>query len=84
MRLLGKRILIEADEPVKQSASGILIQEDWETRPPYGTVLAVGPDVTEVKKGDRVVFERFGSIMMPEKNQRLCLEEHMLAVLDES
>lgn len=73
-------ILIEADEPVTKTTSGLLIQEDWKTLPPIGTVLEIGPDVTLVKKGDRVVFERYGAIKL-EKQHRFCKERHLLAII---
>lgn len=73
-------VLIEADKPPEKSASGILLVEDWRTLPPTGTVIEVGPEVTTVKKGDRVVFERYASIIL-DKDQRLCKEDHILGII---
>lgn len=71
-------VLIQADKPRDKTASGLYIQEDWKTLPPIGTVLAVGPKVTEVIVGDRVLFERYASVIL-EGDDRLCKESHILA-----
>lgn len=71
-------ILIKVDAPKEQTASGIFIKEDWKSLPPFGEVLAVGPDVTGVEVGDRVLFERYGSLVL-NKEERLCKESHILA-----
>lgn len=74
----GDRVLIEADKPVEKTDSGFFINEDWKSLPPLGTVLAVGPQVAQVKAGDRVIFERYASIML-EGQLRLCKESHILS-----
>lgn len=79
MRVLGDRVLIEADKAPEKSASGIYMVEDWKSVPPWGVVLEVGPKVVEVKKGDRVLFERYASIIL-DGQQRLCLEKHIYAI----
>lgn len=73
-------MLIKADKPKDKTESGLLIQEDWKSLPPKGTVLAVGPLVTVVKPGDRVLFERYASIIL-EDEERLCKQSHLLAIL---
>lgn len=46
-----------ADEALSQTPAGIIIPDIAKERPQFGTVLAVGKEVTEdVKDGDRVVF----------------------------
>ena len=82
--LIPKRdlVLIQADAPKEQTKSGLYIVEEWKTLPHTGTVLAVGPKVTEVKVGERLLFERYGSVIL-EKGQRLCKESHCLATLEE-
>lgn len=84
MQPLTDRVLIEVEGPREKSASGILIQEDWKTLPPIGVVKAVGPDAKLVKIGDKVVFERYASVIMEDKNMRLCQERHILATLNEA
>lgn len=81
MKPVGYLILIKADKQKTQTDSGIFIQEDWKSLPPTGTVLAIGDLVSSVKPGDRVMFERYGSVVVDD-DDRLCREEHILAVLD--
>lgn len=76
-------VLVQADKPKEQTASGLYIQEDWKTLPPTGVVVAIGNDVTSVKEGDRVVFERYGSVAY-NKDQKLCKENQILGILHET
>ena len=78
---LRDNVLLEADKPAKQSASGILIQEDWKSVPPTGRVLAIGPDCEGISVGDTVLFNRYGSITV-EDDIRLCQMSHILGVLN--
>lgn len=73
------RVLIEVEAPPEKTASGLLIQEDWKTLPPIGKILAVGPDVSTVKVGDKVIFERYASVILEDKTHRMCQESHILA-----
>ncbi len=57
--------------------------EEWKSLPPTGEILAIGPLVKEVKVGDRVIFERFGSIIL-ENDERVCKESHLMGVFDEA
>lgn len=76
-------VLIQADEVKTQTESGLLIHEEWQTVPPTGVILAVGPQVKEVKVGDKVLFERYGATMPygKEDNRRMCKAGHLLAKL---
>jgi chaperonin GroES len=75
-------VLILADKAEEKTASGLYIKEDWKTLPPTGTVEAVGPDVKDTKVGDRVVFERYGSVIL-KHDRRLCQEKHILATVED-
>jgi co-chaperonin GroES (HSP10) len=71
-------ILIKADPARTQTTSGLYIQEDWKTVPPSGTVVAIGPEVTTVVPGDRVLFARYAALIM-EDDLRLVVEGHIHA-----
>lgn len=73
-------VLVRADDVKEKTDSGIYIKQDWKTLPPTGTVSAVGPDVKTVKPGDRVVFERYASVIL-EDGFRLCKESHILGII---
>lgn len=61
-------VLVEPAKAEKQTASGIYLPDSHEEKPQYGTVLAVGGAtyddgqeiVCPVKKGDRVVYKKWG------------------------
>lgn len=82
MKPLNDLVLIKADKQEERTASGLYIKEDWKTLPPKGTVEAVGDKVTQVKAGDRVVFERYGAVTY-DKDLKLCKENQIMAVLNE-
>lgn len=73
-------VLIKADKPRKQTKTGILVAEDWKTLPLTGEVLATGPQVNIVKPGDRVMFERYASIIL-ENDERLCKASHIFGLV---
>jgi co-chaperonin GroES (HSP10) len=70
-------ILIKADKPKGESESGILLAEEWKSLPLTGEVLAVGPDVTDAKVGDRVGFNRYASVVL-EGDNRLINQKQLL------
>lgn len=87
MKPTADKILLEADKPVEKTESGIFLQEEWKTLPPFGTVVAVGPLVEDIKPGDRVVFERYGAIKTrgtKGEDLRLCKASHILALIEEA
>ncbi len=59
MRVLRDNVLIKQNEAVKISDIIVLTEDTTAKPPPYGLVLAVGPDVQEVERGDMVHFETF-------------------------
>jgi len=82
MKPLRNMILIKVDEPEQATKSGILLGEATKQYPPYGTVLDIGPEVKEVKVGDKVMFERYASIIL-DNDERLCLESHIYGILND-
>ena len=60
---LGDRVLVAPLKAEEKSPSGIIIPDTAsKEKPKEGTVLAVGTleKVTDVKKGDRVLFSDYG------------------------
>ena len=80
MKPLRDLILIKADKEHTETGSGILIVKDWVTLPLTGKVISVGTLVESVKPGDRVMFERYGSVIL-EDDERICKESHIIGVL---
>ena len=59
---LGDRVLVLPLKAEEKSPSGIIIPDASKEKPKEGTVLAVGTleKVTDIKKGDRVLFSDYG------------------------
>jgi chaperonin GroES len=66
---LEDRILVRPEEGEETTASGIVIPDTAKEKPQEGTVLAIGPGKRsdtgdlipmEVKKGDRVIYSKYG------------------------
>lgn len=63
VRPLGENVLIQPTKPEKKTATGIYLPDNAsEERRQEGKVVALGTskDIT-VKKGEKVVFKRYGS-----------------------
>ncbi len=63
IRPLGENVLIQPMKPEKKTATGIYLPENaGEERRQEGKVMAIGSskDIA-VKKGERVLFKRYGS-----------------------
>lgn len=58
----GSSIFVIPDELVQKSKGGIILT-DWSAkRPTSGTIIALGPLVTEYNKGDRVMYGDFSGL----------------------
>lgn len=85
----GKYILVLRDEPEsKENKFGLITPENVESeQKAFGTVIAVGADIKDVKKGERVIFGVFAGeeIEVEEKNKkvtyRLIEDEYVIAFL---
>ncbi|WP_086232375.1 co-chaperone GroES [Campylobacter devanensis] len=57
---LGKRVLIEREEELKTTASGIIIPDNAsKEKPSEGKVIAISKEVEGISQGDRVVFAKY-------------------------
>lgn len=79
---LKNKIVAIKEEPIKKTSSGILLGEAKET-PAYATVESVGPEVKNVKKGDKIVFKDFSTtnIKIDDKDYIIVSEEDVLATM---
>ena len=85
VRPLGKKVLVAENKRENQTASGIILEgRDVQGESKTGTVLAIGPEVTAVKVGDKVLLEwNKASVVTVDGAQRvMLLEEFIVAVLE--
>ncbi|WP_456433969.1 co-chaperone GroES [Nitratifractor sp.] len=82
---LGNRVLIEREEEVSTTASGIIIPDNAKEKPSKGKVLAVGPDAKEegINEGDVVVFGKYAGneIVLDEKEYLILGSDEVLGIL---
>jgi chaperonin GroES len=55
LKPLGKKVILELIEKEKVSAGGIVLAKADPTEANRGTVIAIGPEVTEVAVGEQVL-----------------------------
>ena len=75
-------VLVKADKANNQTKSGILISEEWVSHPLTGTIEALGPEVVGLQVGDRILFERYSSIIL-EDDLRLIQAKLVFAVVND-
>lgn len=78
----GTRVLLKRRESEHQTQSGILLAQVSEVKYVEGTVIAVGPEVLDLKEGDYVLFDKFATYQEIE-DLTLIDESDVLAILGE-
>lgn len=58
---LGYRVVARQIEKQTKTASGILIATEAQEAPEIAEIITVGPNVTDVKVGDRVLYKTYSS-----------------------
>jgi chaperonin GroES len=53
---LADYVVVQQEEAESKTASGLYLPTAAQEKPKVAKVLAVGPDVQDVKAGDRVIF----------------------------
>ncbi len=82
LKPLGDRVVAKKEEPQTMTKSGILLG-DAKEKPSYAVVEAVGPDVKDVKKGDKIVYKQYSTteVELDEQEYIILKAEDVLAVL---
>ncbi|MBQ3445230.1 co-chaperone GroES [Candidatus Saccharibacteria bacterium] len=82
LKPLKDRIVAKVEKPAEKTASGILLGEAKE-KPAYAVVESVGPEVKEVKKGDKIVYKEYSTteVKVDESDYIILKEEDVLATL---
>ena len=82
---LANRVLIEREEEVTTTASGIIIPDNAKEKPLRGKVLAVGPDAKDegISEGDTVVFGKYSGneIVLDDKEYLILNSDEILGLL---
>lgn len=79
---LADRVVAKQAESQAKTASGFYLPDEAKDKPEVATVISVGKDVKEVKKGDQIVYKTYSSPVKVEGEEYLILkEEEVLAVI---
>lgn len=82
LKPLKDRVVAVVEKPLEKTESGILLGEAKE-KPAYALVEVVGPEVSGVKKGDRIIYKEYSTteIKLDGKDYIILKEEDVLATL---
>lgn len=91
---LGDRVLIEREEELSKTASGIIIPDTAKEKPVRGKVIAVGDGARDkdgnfiamtVKVGDTVVFGKWGGsdVKVDDKEYVVLRENDIIGIVSE-
>lgn len=95
IRPLGDRVLVEVLEAEEKTAGGIILPDTAKEEKSEGRVVSVGAgkvlesgkvQPVEVKKGDRVIFAKWGGdeITIDGKKHKILRESDIVAVYESS
>ena len=82
LKPLKDRIVAVVEKPLEKTKSGILLGEAKE-KPAYAVVESVGPEVSSVKKGDKIVYKEYSTteIKVEGVDYIIVKEEDVLATM---
>ncbi|ARR04220.1 MULTISPECIES: co-chaperone GroES [Campylobacter] len=81
---LGKRVLVEREEELKTTASGIIIPDNAsKEKPSQGKVIAVSKEAEGLSVGDTVVFAKYSGseITLDDKKYLVLNTEDILGII---
>lgn len=92
LKPLGDRLVVKPLEQEEEKKGGIIIPDTAKEKPEKGEVLAIGPGkllengqraALEVKKGDKIIFQKYGGHELKIDGQELMIlrEEDVMAVV---
>ena len=82
---LGERIVVKPLEQKEKTEGGIYLPDTAsKDKPQRGEVIAVGPDFKGVKKGDKVIFAKYGGteIKIEEEEYLILGVDDVLAIAE--
>jgi len=85
IRPLRKQVIVKPITREEKTKTGIILPDTAEKeKPEQGRVMAIGPKVKEVKKGDLVLFTQYApnEIKVDGKELLVIKEEDILAIIE--
>jgi chaperonin GroES len=83
LKPLADHVILKRIEKENKTTSGIVLPDTAKEKPEQGEVIEVGKEVKEVKKGDKVVFSKYGptEVKIDGSEYLILKEEDILAVV---
>ncbi len=83
LKPLKDRVVAFKEQPKEKTASGLLLPSDSKEKPAYAVVESVGPDVKEVKKGDKIIYKEYSgtNVKISDKEYLILDEKDILAIM---
>ena len=83
LKPLADHVIVKRLEAEEKTASGIVLPDSAKEKPEQGEVFAVGKDVKEVKKNDKVIFSKYSpsEIKIEGEEYLIVKEEEILAIV---
>ena len=83
LRPMADNVLLKAQEAQETTASGIILAAATREKPAIFEVMSAGPDVKEIKVGDKVIVSKFigGDIKLDGTEYKFVKLEDVLAVV---
>lgn len=82
LKPLKNHVVAKIEKPLEKTESGILLGTAKE-KPSYAVVESVGPDVANIKKGDKIIYKEFSTteVKIDDTDYIILKEEDVLATL---
>jgi chaperonin GroES len=83
LKPLTNHIVAKLETPAKQTASGFLLPDTNTEKTAYAVVESVGPDVKNVKTGDKIIYKEYATTNVELENTKYIIveEKDVLATL---
>jgi chaperonin GroES len=80
---LADYIVAQGDAANERTASGLYLPSNAQEKPKTATVVAIGPGVQAIKKGDRIIYKSFSmtEVKVEKEEYILVKEEDVLATV---
>ena len=80
---LADRVVAVREEAQTKTASGIFLPDNAKEKPVLAQVVAVGPKVTQLKVGDKIVYKEYSTTELKIDGQEYLIvkEEDVLATI---
>lgn len=80
---LGDRVVAVREKAQEKTASGLYLPDSLKEKPVTAEVVAVGPDATQVKKGDKIVYKEYSTteLKINDVEYLIVKEEDILATV---